>query len=426
MTNIACRRGSRATVDCRRKRGHGDIMTKVNEIIRVAARGDGVTADGRYVAHAAPGDILDPSGGLIHGPHHAEPPCRHFPLCGGCQLQHLDEDSLAAFVRDRVTYALATQDIVPVEVMSAHVSPPQTRRRVAVRSAWTGRQFQLGFSTEKSHRIIDLRQCDVMAPDLFALLKPLRAFLAPRVEQRRNVQVKMALTDQGVDMLIENWIAEGLDAHEALTQFAQRNALARLSLDEGYGATAFWEPEPVTVTLGGVAVAYPAYGFLQATQDGEAALVEAVTGILGEAVTVADLFAGLGTFALSLGEGRKVYAAEADREAITGLKSAAGRAQRAVFTEHRDLFRRPLTVEELNRFDAVILDPPRAGAQQQIASLAASNVPRIAYVSCNPASFARDAKALVAGGYRLQRIWPVGQFRWSTHIEMVGEFVRQP
>ena len=399
-------------------------MTATNEIIRVAARGDGVTADGRYVAHAAPGDRLDPSGGLIHGPHHVEAPCRHFPLCGGCQLQHLDEASLSAFVRDRVLHALITQGIEPAEIMAPHLSPPHRRRRVAVRSAWTGRQFQLGFSTEKSHRIIDLQQCDVMAPELFALLKPLRAFLAPRIDQRRNVQVKMALTDLGVDVLIENWTAEGLEVHEALTEFAQRNGLARLSLDEGYGATAFWEPEPVTVTLGSVAVAYPAYGFLQATLDGEAALIAAVKQILGEAALVADLFSGLGTFALSVGEGRKIYAAEADREAITGLKSAAGRAQRAIFTEHRDLFRRPLTAEELNRFDAIILDPPRAGAQQQIASLAASNVRRIAYVSCNPASFARDAKALVSGGYRLQRIWPVGQFRWSTHIEMVGEFVR--
>ena len=399
-------------------------MTETNEIIRVAARGDGVTADGRYVALAAPGDLLDPAGGLIHGPNHATPSCQHFPICGGCQLQHLDDDSLRTFIADRVSHALAIQQVEAQEIMSVHLSPPAARRRVAVRSAWVGTQFQLGFSTEKSHRIIDLQQCDVMAPALFALIEPLRKFLNPLIERRRDVQIKLALVDQGVDVMIENWIARNLSDHEALSEFAQKHSLARLSLDEGYGPVSFWEPEPVTVTLGGVAVAYPPYNFLQATTDGEAALVEAARAIIGDAKTVADLFAGLGTFALSLAEGRKIYAAEADREPVMSLKAAAGRVGLAIFADHRDLFRRPLTADELNKFDAVILDPPRAGAKEQVMQIAASSVPNIAYVSCNPASFARDAKTLVAAGYRLQRVWPVGQFRWSTHIELVGHFSR--
>ncbi len=399
-------------------------MTSSEQIIRVAARGDGVTADGRYVSHAAPGDIVDPAGGLIHGPHHAIPPCQHFPLCGGCQLQHLDEESLRNFITDRVNHALATQQLEIGKLMPVHLSPPATRRRVAVRSAWAGKQFQLGFSTEKSHRIIDLRQCDVMAPELFALLQPLRDLLEPRLNRARQVQIKLALVDQGVDVLIENWIANDLDTHEALSEFAKAHALARLSLDEGYGPVPFWEPEPVTVTLGGVPVAYPPYGFLQATKDGEAALVNAVREIVGDKLLVADLFAGLGTFALSLDVTKKVYAGEADREPVLGLKAAAGQAKRQIFAEHRDLFRRPLSPEELNKFQVVILDPPRAGAKEQVSNLAASKVPDIAYVSCNPASFARDAKTLVAAGYRMQRIWPVGQFRWSTHIELVGHFSR--
>jgi 23S rRNA (uracil1939-C5)-methyltransferase len=399
-------------------------MTVSEEIIWVAARGDGVTAEGRYVAHAAPGDRLDPKGGLIHGPHHATPPCQHFPLCGGCQLQHLDEESLRGFIADRVTHALATQQVDIGEVMPVHLSPPSTRRRIAVRSAWAGKQLQLGFSTEKSHRIIDLRQCDVMAPQLFALLKPLRELLGPRLNRARQVQIKMAVVDQGTDVLIENWIANDLDTHETLSEFAKAHHLARLSLDEGYGPVPFWEPEPVTITLNAVPVAYPPYGFLQATPDGEAALVAAVHEIAGLKTIIADLFAGLGTFALSFDGRQKVYAGEADREAIAGLKAAAVRAGRTVFAEHRDLFRRPLSFEELNKFEVVILDPPRAGAKEQVAQLAASKVPDIAYVSCNPASFARDAKTLVSAGYRLQRIWPVGQFRWSTHIELVGHFSR--
>ena len=256
-------------------------------------------------------------------------------------------------------------------------------------------------------------------------MMPLAQLSRPRVDRKRNVQVKMALVDQGVDMLIENLTIENLEAHEALSAFAAANRLARLSLDDGYGASARWEPQPVTVTLGGVPVGYPAYSFLQATRDGEVALVDAVEAVLAGAKTVADLFSGLGTFTFSAGAGRKVYAAEGEREAILNLQAAAGGAGRMVFTEHRDLFRRPLTAQELNRFDAVILDPPRAGAREQIGQLAASTVAKIAYVSCNPGSFARDAKQLIEGGYRLQRIWPVGQFRWSTHIELVGEFTRQ-
>lgn len=399
-------------------------MADSGEIIRVAARGDGVTADGRYVAHAAPGDMIDPAGGLIHGPHHATPPCQHFPLCGGCQLQHLDDDTLRAFIADRVTHALATLQVEIGKIMPVHLSPPATRRRVAVRSAWAGKQFQLGFSTEKSHRIIDLQQCDVMVPELFALLDPLRALLGPRLNRARQVQIKLALVDQGIDVLIENWIANDLDTHEVLSEFAKAHTLARLSLDEGYGPVPFWEPEPVTVTLGGVPVAYPPYGFLQATSDGEGALLGAVREIVADKLLVADLFAGLGTFALSLDNSKKVYAGEADREPVLALKAAAARAKRQIFAEHRDLFRRPLSPDELNKFQVVILDPPRAGAKEQVTNLAASTVPDIAYVSCNPASFARDAKTLVSAGYRLQRIWPVGQFRWSTHIELVGHFSR--
>jgi 23S rRNA (uracil1939-C5)-methyltransferase len=399
-------------------------MTSIDQIIRLAARGDGVTADGRHVPLSAPGDTLEPKGGLRHGPHHIEPSCPHFTLCGGCQLQHVDDATLGHFVRDRVLHALASQGIEAAEVMPVHLSPAGSRRRVALRSAWAGKHFQLGFSTEKSHRIIDLKQCDVMAPALLHIIPHLRQFLKSCVGPKRNVQVKLAVVDQGVDVLIENLELSGLEAHEALTSFARDHRLARLSLDDGYGPTAYWEPEPVTMSFAGIAVSYPPYGFLQATADGEAALVAAVKAIAGDVMLVADLFAGIGTFALNLADTAKVYAGEADRTAIEALKSAANRTGKTIFTEHRDLFRRPLAKGELGRFDVIVLDPPRAGAREQIAALASSSVPKIAYVSCNPGSFARDAKQLVEGGYRLQRIWPVGQFRWSTHVELVAEFTQ--
>lgn len=393
-------------------------------IVRIAAKGDGVTADGRHVPMSAPGDRLAPDGTLQPGPHHADPACRHYPACGGCALQHLDDASFAAFVRDRVAGGLAGQEVVAGVVHPAYVSPPGTRRRAALRAARYGGRVQIGFSAEASHRLIDLRECPVLHPALFALVEPLRILLNPMLKDRRAAQVKMTLVDQGVDLLLEGVSPEGLAQAEALTAFALAQRLARLSLDDGYGPQTLYEPEPATVGFGGVAVACPPFAFLQATQDGERALVEAVRPALAGASAWADLFSGLGTFALSLGEGQRVYAAEAARDMVLALKLAGNRGGRTLTAEHRDLFRRPLTPEELNRFDAVLLDPPRAGARDQVAQIALSQVPVVAYVSCNPGSFARDAKQLTAGGYRLESVQPVGQFRWSTHVELAAVFRR--
>lgn len=387
-------------------------------IIRVAARGDGVTADGRYAAFAAPGDLLQADGTLVPGPHHQTPPCRHFPECGGCQLQHLDDAAYADFVRDRIASALDGQGVPPPDFAPVHLSPPNTRRRASLSAQRLGRAVLLGFKQERSHRIEDMRECHILAPELFALVAPLRTLLSVLLPERGAATVKLALADQGVDLLIEGVRADSLTAVEALTDFAARHTLARLSLDEGDGPQTRWEPEPVTITLGGAPVALPHDAFLQATADGEAALVAAVRDGVGEARIVADLFAGLGTFALAL-QGR-VYAAEAARAAVLALKAA----RPGLFVEHRDLYRRPLSTAELDRFEAVVLDPPRAGAEAQVTALAAARTPRIAYVSCNPATFARDARLLVAGGYRLARVTPVGQFRWSTHVELCGVFTR--
>lgn len=399
-------------------------MSDPGLIVRLAGRGDGVTADGRHVPLAAPGDVVAADGAIAPGPHHATPPCRHFPRCGGCQLQHVDDAALADFITGRIIGALRAQGIAPPDMAAPHLSPPRARRRAAMRAEKIGRRVVLGFNEGASHRIVDLAQCEVLRPELFALLAPLRGLLGGLMRDRRAAAVQMTLTDQGVDLLIEKVAADGLAAAEALTDFAEAHGLARLSIDEGDGPQARWEPAPVTITLGGVAVALPVAGFLQATADGEAALVAAVRAGVGDAGTVADLFCGLGTFALPLAAGAKVYAAEGARDPALALKLAAARSGRPVAVEHRDLFRRPLEAKELDRFDAVVLDPPRAGAKEQAAALALSRVPRIAYVSCNPQTFARDAKALIDGGYRLTRIAPVGQFRWATHVELMGVFER--
>jgi 23S rRNA (uracil1939-C5)-methyltransferase len=384
-------------------------------VVRIAARGDGVTLSGRYVAFGVPGDALLDDGALAPGPHHQEPPCRHFPECGGCQLQHADDEAYCGYLVSRIESALAQHGLV-THIREPHVSPPKSRRRATLRALKVGQGAVLGFNAEKSHRVVDMHECHILRPELFALVAPGRTLLSRLLQPRRTAEWHMTLVDQGPDLLLKGVDPEGLAAIEALTAFAAGQGLARLSVDRGLGPETLFEPEPVTVTLSGRPVGFPVGGFLQATGDGEWALVECVRETVASG-RAADLFAGLGTFALAVGA---ACAAEASRDAAAALKRAAP----ATAVEHRDLYRRPLSADELGRFDAVILDPPRAGAAEQVAALAGSAVARIAYVSCNPATFARDARALVDGGYRLDWIAPVGQFRWSTHVELAASFSR--
>ena len=385
-------------------------------IVRIAARGDGVTASGRHVPFGVPGDTLLDDGIVVPGPHRQVPPCRHFPECGGCQLQHADDAAYRGYLVSRIETALAQHGLA-TDIREPHLSPPNSRRRATLRALKVGRGVLLGFNAEKSHRIIEMRECHILRLELFALVEPLRALLAALLPPRRPAEVHLTLTEQGADLLLKGVDPEGLAAIEALTEFSARHELARLSIDRGLGPEPFFEPAPVSVSLSGSPVPFPIGSFLQATSDGEAALVAAVREALNGAKHAADLFAGIGTFALGL---PARYAAEASREAVLALKRAAP----SLIVEHRDLYRRPLDPAELARFDAVTLDPPRAGAEAQVQELARSAVARIAYVSCNPATFARDAKLLTDAGFRLDWVKPVGQFRWSTHVELAAAFLR--
>lgn len=388
------------------------------EIVRIAARGDGVTGSGRHFAFAAPGDRVTEDGLVEPGPHRKSPPCRHFPECGGCQLQHVDDAAYREYLVERVHGALV-QHGLETEIHPPHLSPPRSRRRASLRALKVGKSVAVGFNAQASHRVVDMHECHVLRPELFALIAPVRALLASILPAKRAGGVQLTLCDQGVDLGLSGVSVDGLEATEALTAFAEAHGLARLVVDEGFGPETRFEPRPATVTLWGTPVALPPGAFLQATADGEAALVGAVGQALAGSARTADLFAGLGTFAFALSG--EVHAVEAGRDSLLALKTAAhGR----VSAEHRDLYRRPLTGDELRAFDGVVLDPPRAGAAEQVAQLAGSQVPRLAYVSCNPATFARDARVLVDGGYRLTWVRPVGQFRWSTHIELAAAFAR--
>jgi 23S rRNA (uracil1939-C5)-methyltransferase len=405
-------------------------------IIRIAAKGDGITASGRFAWGTAPGDLLHEDGRIEPGPRHARPPCRHFGQCGGCQLQQLDEAALAEFVEGRVANASTSQALGAELLASPHLSPPFSRRRASLRAESSQGRVVIGFREAKSHRLVELSECHVMVPPFTALLAPLRKLLiaigqgkdqgkGKHRHAKLAADIELTLVEQGIDLGIKGLAVEGLGPTEALLDFARDHTLARLTLDQGYGSEAVWEPEPVTVRLGAVSVPFPPGAFLQATADGEAALVQAAQDWLGDCATVADLFSGLGTFAFALAaNGTKVLAVEAVRDTHQACRTAAGQAHLPIHAMHRDLFRNPLQADELEDFDAVLLDPPRAGARDQVERLANSGVPKIVYISCNPSSWARDAKQLIDAGYRLAELRPVGQFRWSTHVELASLFLR--
>lgn len=394
-------------------------------IVRVAARGDGVTASGRHIAGAAPGDTITPEGDIIPGPHHATPPCPHFGKCGGCSLQHLDDTALADFVRERVTGPLIAKGIGIGEVRPVHLSPPRSRRRASLRFTRQKSAVTLGFAGQGSHDLVDIRTCEIVTPRLFDVMMAVRSLIAKWPKPKLSGQVELAEIDQGVDVLITGIEPSSVAENEMLSTFAEAHRLARLSIDQGYGPETQYEPVPVTVSFGDVPVRFPHASFLQATVDGEAALAAAAREALTGCRMVADLFSGLGSFAFHLSEpGRKVYAAEAARDPVLALTQAANARQLPVFAEHRDLFRNPLQSDMLGKFDGLVLDPPRAGAEAQVAAIAASSLKRLCYVSCNPATFARDARTLCDAGFELKTLWPVGQFRWSTHVELASLFVR--
>ena len=385
-------------------------------IVRIASRGEGVSESGRHVPFAVPGDLLLEDGTIEPGANRQVPPCRHFPECGGCQLQHVSDSAYRDYLVNRVGGAIA-QHGLETEIREPHLSPPNSRRRASLRALNTAQGVLIGFNAAKSHRIVDMRENFILVPEMVALLPELRKLLGQLLRPKGSAEVQMTAIDGGIDLLLKGVAADELRAIEALTSFAMEQRLARLSVDPGLGPETVYEPVPATITLSGVPVAFPVGSFLQATADGEEALVASVRDGLAGAKTIADLFSGLGTFALAL---PARYAAEAARNAVASLQRAAP----AMTVEHRDLYRRPLEPSELERFDGVVLDPPRAGAEQQVRQLAASTVQRIAFVSCNPGTFARDARLLVDGGYRLDWARPVGQFRWSTHIELAAAFSR--
>ncbi len=417
------------------------------EIQEIGARGDGIASleggQRLYVPYTMIGDIVR----VRIGPPHADaytgrivkilkpglgrwqPACRHFGSCGGCALQHLDAQHYEAWKVRLLVQVLARQGVEAKQIRGLLVSPAGSRRRADLTAVRRKADLILGFHARASHQVVDLAECPVLTPEIVALVPALRELLLALLGPAEAAELVVTKTDSGLDLLLVIGASLGLRARERLALFADAHDLARLARrhPQGRSSEVLLLRRPVRVRFGDTVVELPPGGFLQPTVEGEAALRQAVREGIGSAHRVADLYAGSGTFALPLAaEGRSVQAIESDRhlvEAIDGAaRAAAGRLRLSAFA--RDLARRPLQPEELSGFDAVVFDPPRAGAKAQVEALAASDVARVVAVSCNPASFARDARILVDGGYGLDWVQPVDQFLWSPHLELAAAFRR--
>ncbi|SEM47979.1 23S rRNA m(5)U-1939 methyltransferase [Gemmobacter aquatilis] len=402
-------------------------------IERLGHLGDGIAQglDGPvYVPQTLPGEevegelqgdtlrgvrILTPSADRV------KPPCAHAKSCGGCLMQHVRDDVVADWKLGIVKGALAGQGLEAV-LLPIITSPPRSRRRAVIAGRRTKGGAMLGFHARGSDLLIPVPNCQLLHPDLMAAFPALEALVVAGGSRTTELSLTITRTLAGPDVAV----AGGKPLDSAL-----RLDLARICEAHGLSRVT-WEDETVALRaapmqrFGKALVAPPPGVFLQATAEGEAALLAAVRAAVGQAGRITDLFAGAGTFSLPLAEQADIHAVEGDAAMIAALDKGWRQAQglHRVRAETRDLFRRPLEPDEFKGVEAVVIDPPRAGAEAQTATLARSGVPVIAAVSCNPATFARDAKVLLAGGYRLDWVQVVDQFRWSAHVELAARFSR--
>lgn len=399
-------------------------------ITRLGHRGDGVTETGLFAPRTLPGEVIEGEAvdGRIAAPriltpsaNRVRPPCPHYKGCGGCALQHAHDDFVATWKQEIVRTTLAAEGL-GAEFRPIHTSPPQSRRRATLAGRRTRTGALVGFHARASDTLVAVPGCTLLHPDLIAALPALEAITAIGATRKGELALAITQSPDGADVQARGGKPLTPALHQDLAACATTHGLARLT----------WEDEVIALRIaprqiiGPAMVVPPPGAFLQATADGAQALVSAVRDAVGDASKVVDLFAGCGTFALPLAEHAEVLAVEGDAAMLAALDAGWRTAQglRRVTTQTRDLFRRPLLTAELGGHDAVVIDPPRAGAQAQIAELARADVPVIAYVSCNPATFARDARTLVSAGFRLEWVQVVDQFRWSTHVELAARFTR--
>jgi 23S rRNA (uracil1939-C5)-methyltransferase len=414
--------------------GPGLYLGQMNTvtITRLGHQGDGIADGPVFAPLTLPGEVVigtrdgarltdvriqTPSSDRV------APPCRHFKSCGGCQLQHASDAFVATWKVDVVKQALAAQGIT-TEFRPIITSPAQSRRRATVSVRRTKKAAMAGFHARASDVIVEIPDCKLLHPDLIAGLPYAQALAVQGASRKGEISVTLTRSDSGLDVSVQQ--GKDLDGplRMALAQGAEQSGVARLS----WNGEVIAMQHPPAQQFGSARVVPPPGAFLQATAEGEAALLGAVRNAVGDADHIVDLFAGCGTFTLPLAKMAEVHAVEADSAMMTALDQGWRNAQglKKVTCETRDLFRRPLYPDELAKMKAAVIDPPRAGAEAQTHQLAQAAIPRIAYVSCNPVSFAHDAAILIAAGYVLDWVQVVDQFRWSAHIELVAALRIEP
>lgn len=407
-------------------------MTQQFTITRLGHQGDGIADGPVYAPRTLPGEVV--SGTLVDqiltdirvetpSDQRVKPPCRHYKSCGGCQLQHAADGFVADWKVEVVRTALAAQGLEAV-MRPIHTSPEHSRRRATIAVRRTKKGTLAGFHGRASDTITEIPDCHLLDPALITAI-PVAEALALLGGSRKSVlAVTLTLSEGGLDVAVRGGKPLDGPLESILAQATEKHGLARLSWD---GEVIAMRHAPVQ-RFGPANVVPPPGAFLQATKDGEQALLQAVLRATEGAKRVVDLFAGSGTFSLPLAQSAEVHAVEGDAAMTQALDQGWRRAQglKQITTEARDLFRRPLMPDELTKIDAVVLDPPRAGAEAQVNELAQAKRPVIAYVSCNPVTFARDAKILVNAGYTLEWVQVVDQFRWSSHTELAARFSLSP
>ncbi len=402
----------------------------------MGGEGDGVAAGPVFVPFALPGERVVAQGSgdrrelvqvLDASAERVEPPCPHFFACGGCALQHWAHAPYLAWKVERLRATLARQHI-EAEILPPFAAQPQTRRRVALHARRGTREAaRLGYKQRKSWDLVDIATCPISETAIQNAIPVLKRLAAPLFEHPKSAPtLHVTATDTGLDIDITGVEARsgGLsaDARMLLAERAAEADFARVTL---VGEVAYMARSP-QVRLGPATVALPPGAFMQATRDAETAMADFVAEAAAGAARIADLYCGVGTFTFRLAAIAPVHAADLTPEAVGALRAAIATAPglKAIEAEARDLVRRPVLAEELRHTDTVVFDPPRAGAAEQTAEIARSAAARVIAVSCNPATFARDARTLLDAGFRLDRVLPVDQFLWSPHIELVGVFIR--
>lgn len=416
------------------------MSTETVTITRLGAQGDGIAngADGPlYVPFTLPGETVAVARVKNHGtlmsitspsPDRQEPPCRHFGpdgvngTCGGCTLQHLSDAPYRDFKRQLVIDALKFKSLTP-EVGALVAAHPGERRRVVFAARRTEKEMLIGFNQAESHHIVAIAECPMASATIISKLPAIRTVAAALAVSSEAFRIAVLETPSGLDLAIEG--IKGLSDRQrrgAIETVLGARGIARVSLD----GEILVEPIKPLIDFGGVQVSPPPGAFVQATKPAEEAMAELVLAHVGKAKRIADLFAGAGTFSLRLARIGRVHAVEGDDRALAALDQAARKTQglKPVTVEKRDLFRRPLMAQELKAYDAVVFDPPRAGAEFQCKELARSAVKTIAAISCNPLTLARDLAILVEGGYRIKAVTPIDQFLWTAHVEVVATLER--